>query len=81
MLLAMAVELRIREVAEERGITSAYQLQKRMGVPPGTAARLWRGEMKMIGLDTIDSLCEAIGCEPSDLIVRIPNKKAEHKKR
>jgi DNA-binding Xre family transcriptional regulator len=66
----MAVELRIREAAEARGITTAYQLQKKMNVPPGTAARLWRGDMRMIGLDTIDALCEAIGCEPSDLIVR-----------
>lgn len=71
MLRPMAVELRIREAAEARGITTAYQLQKRMNVPPGTAARLWRGEMRMIGLDTIDALCDAIGCEPADLIVRV----------
>jgi DNA-binding Xre family transcriptional regulator len=71
------VELRIREAAEARGITNAYQLQKKMNVPPGTAARLWRGEMKMIGLDTIDALCEAIGCEPADLIVRVQEKKTE----
>jgi DNA-binding Xre family transcriptional regulator len=71
MLRSMAVELRIREAAEARGITTAYQLQKRMNVPPGTAARLWRGDMRMVGLDTIDALCDAIGCEPADLIVRI----------
>jgi DNA-binding Xre family transcriptional regulator len=65
------IELRIREAAEAQGITTAYQLQKRMNVPPGTAARLWRGDMKMIGLDTIDALCDAIGCEPADLIVKV----------
>jgi DNA-binding Xre family transcriptional regulator len=69
-MLADMIELRIREAAEARGITTAYQLQKRMNVPPGTAARLWRGKMKMIGLDTIDALCEAIGCAPADFIVR-----------
>ena len=79
MLRPMAVELRIREAAESRGITTAYQLQKRMNVPPGTAARLWRGDMKMIGLDTIDALCEAIECEPTDFIVRVQSKKAERK--
>ncbi len=73
----MAIELRIREAAEARGITTAYQLQKKMSVPPGTAARLWRGEMRMIGLDTIEALCEAIGCEPADLIVRVREKKAD----
>ncbi len=70
------VTLRIREAAEERGITTAYQLQKAMEVQPGMAARLWRGELKMIGLDTLDRLCDAIGCELCDLLVRMPEKKA-----
>jgi len=69
------VTLRIREAAEARGITTAYQLQKAMGLQPGMAARLWRGEMKMIGLDTLDRLCDAIGCELDDLLVRVPEKK------
>jgi DNA-binding Xre family transcriptional regulator len=72
-MLAGMVELRIRETAEANGILTAYQLQKKMNIPPGTAARLWRGKMKMIGLDTVDALCEAIGCEPADLIVRVTN--------
>jgi DNA-binding Xre family transcriptional regulator len=80
MLCDMAVELRIREAAEARGITTAYQLQKRMNVPPGTAARLWRGDMKMIGLDTIEALCDSIGCEPVDLIVRVANNKKIQRK-
>jgi DNA-binding Xre family transcriptional regulator len=79
MLWLMAVELRVKEAAEASGITTAYQLQKRMNVPPGTAARLWKGNMRMIGLDTIDALCEAIGCEPADLIVRIVSKKNTRK--
>ncbi len=70
------VTLRIREAAEERGITTAYQLQKAMEVQPGMAARLWRGELKMIGLDTLDRLCDAIGCELGDLLKRAPEKKA-----
>jgi DNA-binding Xre family transcriptional regulator len=69
------IELRIREIAEVQGITTAYQLQKAMSYPPNMAARLWRGNMKMIGLETIDKLCEVLGCEPSDLIVRVKGKK------
>lgn len=70
------IELKISEVAQSKGITTAYQLQKAMNIPPGMAARLWRGNMKMIGIETIDSLCEALDCEPADLIVRIKEKKA-----
>jgi DNA-binding Xre family transcriptional regulator len=65
------IKLLIRQVAEAKGIKTAYQLQKAMDIPPGMAARLWRGDMKMIGLETIDGLCEALGCEPADLIVRV----------
>jgi DNA-binding Xre family transcriptional regulator len=71
------VTLKIREAAERQGITTAYQLQKALNAMPSTAARLWRGEMKMIGLDTVDALCAALGCEPGDLIVRVGG----HKKR
>jgi DNA-binding Xre family transcriptional regulator len=69
------IKLRIREIAEAQGITTAYQLQKAMEYPPNMAARLWRGDMKMIGLETIDKLCEVLRCEPADLIVRIKGKK------
>jgi DNA-binding Xre family transcriptional regulator len=74
------VTLKIREAAERQGITTAYQLQKALNTMPSTAARLWRGDMKMIGLDTIDALCDALNCEPSDLIVRANGKKKTHRK-
>lgn len=68
------IKLLIRERAEAKGMTTAYQLQKAMDIPPGMAARLWRGDMKMIGLETIDKLCDVLECEPADFIVRISGK-------
>jgi DNA-binding Xre family transcriptional regulator len=73
--IAAMVRLKIREAAEARGITTAYQLQKAMGVQPGMAARLWKGELEMIALKTLDRLCDAIGCELSDLLVRQSDKR------
>jgi DNA-binding Xre family transcriptional regulator len=64
------VKLQIRQIAEQRGIKTAYGLQMAMNIPPGTAARLWRGDMSMIGLQTVDALCEALECEPGDLLTR-----------
>jgi DNA-binding Xre family transcriptional regulator len=61
------IKLQIREAAEKRGITTAYQLQKAAGFHPGHAARLWEGELKMIGLDTINALCRALKCQPGTL--------------
>jgi DNA-binding Xre family transcriptional regulator len=63
----MTTTLRIREAAEARGVTSSYQLMKLMDIPPGHASKLWKGEMRMIGLDTIDALCDALQCKPSEL--------------
>ncbi len=74
------VELRIKEVAMERGVTTAYQLQKLLDLNPAQAARLWRGGQEMIALKTIDALCESLDCEPSDLIIRIAKSRAKSRK-
>lgn len=62
---------RIREVAEARGITTAYQLQKSAGLSSSMAARLYRDEVGGIQLSTMNALCDALACEPGDLFVRV----------
>lgn len=58
----------IKERAEKCGIMTAYQLQKALEVSPTLAARLWRGDFKMIGVqDTLDSLCRVLRCQPDKL--------------
>lgn len=69
----MTTTLRIREAAEARGVTSSYQLMKLMGIPPGHASKLWKGEMRMIGLDTVDALCNALQCKPGELFAHAPD--------
>lgn len=61
------IETKIRELAEAKGITTAYQLQKVAGLSPSMAARLFRDEVEMIALRTIESLCRAFECTPGDL--------------
>jgi putative transcriptional regulator len=75
------VKLQIKQTAKRQGITNAYQLQKAMGIQPGMAARLWKGNMKMIALDTLDALCEALECELEELIVRVGRKSKSLRKR
>jgi putative transcriptional regulator len=69
----MATRLTIREAAEKRGVTSSYQLMKALNIPPGHASKLWKGEMRMIGLDTIDALCNALQCKPGELFDHVPD--------
>ncbi|HZH91582.1 MAG TPA: helix-turn-helix transcriptional regulator [Pyrinomonadaceae bacterium] len=63
----MVITTRIKELAEKRGITNAYQLQKAAELPPSMAARLFKDEVDMIALRTISTLCRALKCKPGEL--------------
>lgn len=69
------IRLSIRELAERRGITTAYQLQKLLNVNPAIASRLWKGEQRMISLKTINEVCNALDCGPEALFDYVPDKK------
>lgn len=66
----MGLKINIRQVAESRGVKTAYQLQVKANLAPSTAARLYRNNITQITLDTLEKLCEGLDCEPSDLFVR-----------
>lgn len=63
------IKVTIRQAAKQAGIKNAYQLQKRAHISPAVAADLWKGET-LPRLDTLDNLCEVLGCELSDLVQR-----------
>jgi excisionase family DNA binding protein len=72
------IKVNIKEIATRKGIKTAYQLQKAMNLQPSQAAKLYRNDLKMIGLETLNSLCETFDCEPSDILKYSPGKaKAE----
>lgn len=64
----MGITVHIREAAEARGITSAYALWKEVGGSKEMAYGLWRGDFKMIGLDTLAKLCRVLRCQPGKLL-------------
>ncbi len=66
----MKLQVKIHEVARSRGITTAYQLQKRAGLAPTSAARLYRNDVTQIMLETLSKLLEALDCDAGDLFVR-----------
>jgi DNA-binding Xre family transcriptional regulator len=69
------VTVRIKEVAMERGITTAYQLQKAAAVQPSLAAKWYRNDLKSIGIETLDLLCRVLNCMPNDLLQYEPTEK------
>jgi DNA-binding Xre family transcriptional regulator len=77
-LFGIMIKANIKEMAVKKGIKTAYQLQKTMNLQPSQAAKLYRNDLKMIGLDTLNNLCDALDCMPSDLLVYSPGRvKAE----
>lgn len=62
------ITVAIKEVAEKRGITSSYQLMKLLNVPPSQALKWYSNDLESISIRTLDKLCEALRCKPSDLL-------------
>lgn len=69
------IELRIRELAEGRGISNPFSLAKESGVAYSNCYKLWNNQQKMISLDTLERLCEALSCGPGDILVRVRTSK------
>jgi DNA-binding Xre family transcriptional regulator len=73
------IVVNIKRLAEARGITNAYQLQKALEVQPSVAARLWKGEFTKISLDTLNKLCRLMNCQPDKLLRYEPDKENRSK--
>ncbi len=67
-MLKTVIKIRIREVAESKGIKTAYQLQKLTGAQPSVASKWYSNDLKMIGIETLDLLCKKLDCTPNDLL-------------
>lgn len=63
------IEIKVRQIAESRGIRTSYQLLNLLGVKPAVAMRLWRNQIKQFNLETMLIVCEKLNCQPGDLLV------------
>jgi DNA-binding Xre family transcriptional regulator/predicted DNA-binding transcriptional regulator AlpA len=65
------IKVKIKEIAEKNGITTAYQLQKTLNIQPSLAAKWYRNDLKMIGIESLNTLCAAFKCLPSDILIYV----------
>ena len=56
-------------------------LARATGIRPSTINDLYHELAERVSLDHLDLICEALGCELGDLIVRTPNDKPRTKTR
>lgn len=69
----------LRLAAAQRDIWKASQLQQMLAdaglvISAGKMSSLWSGQPVTIRLDDLEVICEVIGCEPGDLLIREPGK-------
>jgi DNA-binding Xre family transcriptional regulator len=69
------IKTRIHELALSNQVRNAYQLQKLLSVSPSMAARLFKDDVHLIGLQTIESICTAFSCNPGDLFVFVDDQR------
>jgi putative transcriptional regulator len=75
----MKIDFRMEKLLEERGHT-LYWLAKTMDVDYTTIYRFKSGKAAGITFDLLARMCEALECQPSDLLVMV-DEKPEGKKR
>ena len=69
----------LRLAAAQRDIWKASELQAMLAdaglvISAGKMSNLWSGQPVTIRLDDLEVICEVLGCEPGDLLVREPGK-------
>lgn len=80
----MALEWRLRKVMAERGVWSGSELRRLMvdkagySITPPSISALLTGEPRQMKTETMDALCTALDCSPSDLWAHTPTYKASY---
>jgi DNA-binding Xre family transcriptional regulator len=61
------LRLTVKELAVREGIENAFQLAQVSGLPYATCRRVWEGRPRLIGMDTLETLCKVLHVRPSQL--------------
>ncbi|TXK78837.1 helix-turn-helix transcriptional regulator [Mesonia sp. K4-1] len=64
----MPIEINLEEVLEKRGMKSV-ELAEKIGITTANLSILKTGKAKAIRFSTLEAICEALDCQPGDIIV------------
>jgi DNA-binding Xre family transcriptional regulator len=75
------VHWNLRMKAAERGIWKSTELRRRLAdagleISAGKMSALWTSTPVTIRLDDLDVICAVLDCEPTDLLIREPDRVA-----
>lgn len=74
------IRIKLSTLLGERRWTQA-DLARRTGIRPNTINELYHELAERVNLEQLDRICEVLGCDLGDLIVRIPNQSECEEKR
>jgi putative transcriptional regulator len=63
----MMIKNRVFEQMAKSGIKTRRELALRVGLTESNISRIVSGQVKAIRLDTLESLCKVLDCQPGDL--------------
>ena len=67
------IRLKVFEIMVKRGIRTRKDLAQATGIHQNSLGRVVNGEVKALRLDTLDRLCQALDCQPGDLLEYVPD--------
>ena len=71
----MPIVVRLDVLLAERKMKSK-ELAERVGITEANLSLLKQGKVKGIRFDTLESICEALQCQPGDLLRWLPDAEA-----
>ena len=73
----MTVKVILKQIREKRGL-SQNKLAQIMTMSLQNIQRIEYGDAKSIPLETLDRLCEALNCQPGDLLIKVDDPEREN---
>lgn len=67
----MAIVLHLDELMAERGI-KLIDLADEIDLSNANLSHIKTGKVRAIRFSTLDALCEALGCQPGDILEHVP---------
>lgn len=64
------------ELEKLLGGRSLYWLSQETGIRWATIAALAKGKLKRIDFESLNKICEALECQPGDLLIHVERRRA-----
>lgn len=71
------IRIHLSKILGEKRMTQA-DLARKTGIRPNTISEIYNELIERINIDHLDSICEVLDCDVSDILEYVPNNKRKH---